>query len=186
MNLTVQIADDLAQRLSAAGGDLSRRALEAFALEEFRSGNLTKPELRQLLGYETRASLDGFLKAHGVFEEYTLDDLEQERRDLSRLGPTLDWSQCPAVESVPGRLSGAWVSAGVRKPRSWSHRGRDHGLVSHLEGAGSRGSGICRPERSGSCVHAGCSSCLTCPVVQIRQAGQAQFYARLIRTYRNV
>src|SRR6266404_1537454 len=79
MNLTVQIPDDLAKRLTAAGGDLSRRALEAFALEEFKSGHLTKPELRQLLGYETRAALDGFLKAHGVFEEYTLDDLEQER-----------------------------------------------------------------------------------------------------------
>jgi hypothetical protein len=65
---------------------LSRRALEAFALEEYKSGNLTKPELRKLLGYETRAAMDGFLKAHGVFEEYTLDDLEQERRDLSRLG----------------------------------------------------------------------------------------------------
>ncbi len=86
MNVTVQIPDDLAERLIAAGGDLSRRALEAFALEEYKSGNLTKPELRKLLGYETRAAMDGFLKAHGVFEEYTLDDLEQERRDLSRLG----------------------------------------------------------------------------------------------------
>lgn len=86
MNLTVQIPDDLAERLSATGGDLSRRALEAFALEEYKSGHLTKPELRQLLGYETRAALDGFLKAHGVLEDYTLDDLEQERRDLSRLG----------------------------------------------------------------------------------------------------
>lgn len=26
----------------------------------------------------------------------------------------LDWSQCPAVESVPGRLSGAWVFRGTR------------------------------------------------------------------------
>ena len=86
MNLTVHIPDHLASRLSAEGGDLSRRALEAFALEEFKSGHLTKPELRQLLGYETRAALDGFLKAHGVFEDYTLDDLEQERRDLTRLG----------------------------------------------------------------------------------------------------
>jgi hypothetical protein len=86
MNLTVHIPDDLASRLSAAGGDLSRRALEAFALEEFKSGRLTKPELRELLGYETRAALDGFLKTHAVFEEYTLDDLEEERRDLSRFG----------------------------------------------------------------------------------------------------
>jgi hypothetical protein len=86
MNVTVQIPDELAERLTAAGGDLSRRALEAFALEEFKSGRLTKPELRRLLGYETRAALDGFLKAHGVFENFTLDDLEQKRRDLISLG----------------------------------------------------------------------------------------------------
>jgi hypothetical protein len=86
MNVTVHIPDDLAKRLTAAGGDLSRRALEAFALEEYKSGHLTETELRQLLGYETRAALDGFLKAHAVFEEYTIEDLEQERRDLMRLG----------------------------------------------------------------------------------------------------
>jgi len=28
----------------------------------------------------------------------------------------LDWSQCPAVESVPGRLSGAWVFKDTRMP----------------------------------------------------------------------
>jgi uncharacterized protein (DUF433 family) len=31
---------------------------------------------------------------------------------------TLDWSQCPAVESVPGRLSGAWVFKDTRMPVS--------------------------------------------------------------------
>jgi len=29
---------------------------------------------------------------------------------------TLDWSQCPAVESVPGRVSGAWVFRDTRLP----------------------------------------------------------------------
>src|SRR5258707_4295323 len=29
---------------------------------------------------------------------------------------TLDWSQCPAVESVPGKVSGAWVFRGTRMP----------------------------------------------------------------------
>ena len=28
----------------------------------------------------------------------------------------LDWSQCDAVESVPGKLSGAWVFRGTRMP----------------------------------------------------------------------
>jgi len=30
----------------------------------------------------------------------------------------LDWSQCPAVESVPGRLGGAWVFRDTRMPVS--------------------------------------------------------------------
>ncbi len=29
---------------------------------------------------------------------------------------TPDWSQCPAVESVPGRRSGAWVFKDTRMP----------------------------------------------------------------------
>jgi uncharacterized protein (DUF433 family) len=29
---------------------------------------------------------------------------------------TLDWSQCPAVESVPGKVSGAWVFRDTRLP----------------------------------------------------------------------
>ncbi len=29
-----------------------------------------------------------------------------------------DWETCPAVESVPGRLSGAWVFKGTRVPLS--------------------------------------------------------------------
>ncbi len=31
---------------------------------------------------------------------------------------TLDWSQCPVVESVPGRLNGAWVFRDTRMPVS--------------------------------------------------------------------
>lgn len=28
----------------------------------------------------------------------------------------LDWSQCPAVERVPGKVSGAWLFVGTRIP----------------------------------------------------------------------
>ncbi len=31
---------------------------------------------------------------------------------------SLDWSQCPAVESIPGKRSGAWVLKGTRMPLS--------------------------------------------------------------------
>jgi hypothetical protein len=86
MTPTVQIPDDLARRLSKVGDDLSRRALEAFALEEYKSGRLTEAELQRLLGFGTRYQLDGFLKAHDVWIDYTLDDAKLEREGLDRLG----------------------------------------------------------------------------------------------------
>jgi hypothetical protein len=49
MELTVQIPDDPATRMHASRGDLSRRALEAPAIEEFKNGRIAKPELRRLL-----------------------------------------------------------------------------------------------------------------------------------------
>jgi len=86
MNLIVQIPDDIAGRLSASGGDLSRRALEALLAEEYKHERITKPELQQLLGIETIYELDGFLKAHDVWIEYTREDAERERKGLERLG----------------------------------------------------------------------------------------------------
>jgi hypothetical protein len=86
MNLTVEIPDDLADRLNTTGGDLSRRALEAFGLEEYKSGHITKAELRRLLGIGTRYELDGFLKAHQVWVDYTVEDFRRELQDLRRLG----------------------------------------------------------------------------------------------------
>jgi hypothetical protein len=86
MNLTLEIPDDLAGRLSAEGGDLSRRALEALALEEYKSGHLTETELQRLLGFGTRYKLDGFLKAHDVWIDYTIDDFRREVESLERLG----------------------------------------------------------------------------------------------------
>lgn len=85
MEITLRIPDELA-RLIGTAGDIERRALEALALEEFKLGHLTKPELRRVLGFDTRYELDGFLKAHEVYEPYSLEDLERERRDLERLG----------------------------------------------------------------------------------------------------
>ena len=85
MEVTVRIPDDLAERLGA-GEDLSRRALEGLALEEYRSGHLGKADLRRLLGFTTRYELDGFLKAHEVWIDYSLEDFQREREDLRRLG----------------------------------------------------------------------------------------------------
>jgi uncharacterized protein UPF0175 len=86
MNVTLSIPDDLAARLSAGGDDISRRALEALAVEEYQAGRLTRPELRRLLGFSTRAELDGFLKQRGFDESITIAEFERDQRDLDRLG----------------------------------------------------------------------------------------------------
>ena len=86
MELSLQIPDDLASRMSASGGDLSRRTLEALALEEFKSGRINKPDLRRLLGFGTKCRLDGFLKSHDVYEDYTMEDFDQDRDALKQLG----------------------------------------------------------------------------------------------------
>ena len=31
---------------------------------------------------------------------------------------TIDWSRCPVLESIPGKVSGAWVFRGTRVPVS--------------------------------------------------------------------
>ena len=85
MQLQLQIPDDIVGSLAATGGDLSRRALEAFALEELRGGTITENQLRRMLGF-ARIELDGFLKAHGIFQEYTLEDFEAECQALKDIG----------------------------------------------------------------------------------------------------
>ena len=41
----------------------------------------------------------------------------------------LDWAQCPAVESVPGKLSGAWVFRGTRMPVATVFENLEDGLT---------------------------------------------------------
>lgn len=86
MNLVVHIPDTLAARLGASGSDLERRALEAFVAGEYRAGRMETADLREALGFDALDQVDGFLKAHGVFLDYGLDDLDRDRRVLAQLG----------------------------------------------------------------------------------------------------
>ena len=91
MTITLEIPDELAAALTSSGQDLGRAALEALALDGYRSDRLTEADIRQLLGFETRMEVHGFLKEHGVFLPYTLQDLEHDRavaRQVARLAQT--------------------------------------------------------------------------------------------------
>jgi hypothetical protein len=81
MNLELQIPDDLARFLATEYEDLPRAAVEALALEGYRSKRLSDGQLRQMLGFSSRMQVHAFLKEHGVHLNYSLADLEQDREN---------------------------------------------------------------------------------------------------------
>jgi hypothetical protein len=86
MQFTLDLPDELSAALAAPGQDLSRAAFEAIALESYRERKLTTAQLRRFLGFESRHELEGFLKEHEVWLEYTWQDLERDRETHRRLG----------------------------------------------------------------------------------------------------
>lgn len=85
MQFTVELPDDLAERLIPMGNDPARTALEDMAVEAFRAHRLTEHEMATLLGL-SRYELDGFLKQREVWLEYTMDDLQRDIETHRRLG----------------------------------------------------------------------------------------------------
>jgi predicted HTH domain antitoxin len=86
MQVTVEIPDDLASQLIPAGQDSSRTLLEGAALKAFCEDRVTSYELCQILGFETRYQLDGFLKDRGIHHgAYGPEDLKQDIRTIDRL-----------------------------------------------------------------------------------------------------
>ena len=80
MPITVQLHDDLAQHPNPA-----REALEALAIEGYRSGALSTYQTRLLLHIETRHELDDFLKQHEVWNRaYNVRDLENDSAGFER------------------------------------------------------------------------------------------------------
>jgi uncharacterized protein (DUF433 family) len=71
-----------------------------------------KPELEQRVRRQIQSG-----QYHDVDELLTkaLDALSESPASPITM---LDWSQCPTVESVPGRLNGAWVFKDTRMPVS--------------------------------------------------------------------
>lgn len=88
MQVTFEIPDDMAQKLSPDGKDPARATLEAVAIEGYRSRALSGSQTRRLLGFETRYELDGFLKQHKVWEHaYSLEDLIDDRETIACAQP---------------------------------------------------------------------------------------------------
>ena len=80
MEITVKLPDDFTQRT-----DPAREALEALAIEGYRSGALTHYQASQLLGL-SRFEFDDFLVERKIYDHaYGIDDLREDLAGLQKL-----------------------------------------------------------------------------------------------------
>jgi predicted HTH domain antitoxin len=91
MEVTLRIPDDVAERLKAGGADVSRRALEALALEGYREHALALCQVSEMLGL-SRVETEDFLGRHQV----PLSDIGEA--DLNREAALLE----PSSRRRPG------------------------------------------------------------------------------------
>jgi predicted HTH domain antitoxin len=78
MEVTLHIPDEVAKQLAPEGGDLSRRALEALAIEGYRKQILGLYEISQMLGL-SRIEAEDFLGHNQVpLADITVADLDRE------------------------------------------------------------------------------------------------------------
>ena len=85
MQVVLNIPDEMARNFATSGEGLSRAALEALALEGYRTQRLSESEIRRLLGFETRMQVHAFLAAHDCDLHYTIDDLNRDTETLQYL-----------------------------------------------------------------------------------------------------
>ena len=85
MQVTVELPDEVAKSLGAEP-DLSRRLLEAYAIEGYRTEKLTRHQVGQLLGLDGWKA-EEFLTEHGATQPYSLADWELDRKSLERATP---------------------------------------------------------------------------------------------------
>ena len=84
MIVSVEIPDAFAKRLHLEGADANRRALELLAMEGYRSGELTRGHVGELLGlsfFET----EEFLKRNQVPVDLSIAEFQRSSAGLERL-----------------------------------------------------------------------------------------------------
>lgn len=83
MHIEFEIPDEIAQVLQSP--NLSRTALEALAIEGYRSGKLGRGQVQRMLGFTTPMQVDALLKEHDVYLNYTIEEYEKDIATLEKL-----------------------------------------------------------------------------------------------------
>ena len=86
MQVTLHLPDDISKALQGQWQDVPRHALEALAVDAYRTGALTERQVQRALGLESRFQVHALLKEHRVPLRYTEADLEGDLAVQRALG----------------------------------------------------------------------------------------------------
>ena len=86
MRVTLDLPDDISAALEDRWRNIPRQALEALAVEGYRTGALSENQVRRLLGFESRFDVHALLKEHRVPLRYTEEDAERDLAAHRELG----------------------------------------------------------------------------------------------------
>ncbi len=85
MQITLPIPQDLEQRLQGHADALSRRAIEAVAVEAYKARLMTATEVQRLLQFPSRLATDAFLKQYEAYLPYTLEEVENDVQAIAQV-----------------------------------------------------------------------------------------------------
>jgi hypothetical protein len=83
MRIEFELPDEIAEALQSS--DLSRTALEAIAIEGYRSDKLGQGQVQRILGFTTPMQVHAFLKEHDVYLNYTIEEYQKDLATLEKL-----------------------------------------------------------------------------------------------------
>jgi len=85
VQVTVAVPDDI---LNSETGQASREIVEQFAIEGYKSGQLTTAQVRRILGFESRMEVYEFLAAHKIaWVDYGPEEADREHNLLKKIVP---------------------------------------------------------------------------------------------------
>jgi predicted HTH domain antitoxin len=82
--ITISLPTDIAANIAMDDGVLSRKTLEALAIESYREGDLSIGQLAEVLGFSVLEAED-FLNGKDVPLNYSLSDLEEDIETIKNL-----------------------------------------------------------------------------------------------------
>lgn len=85
MQVTLDIPDDLAAQITAAGKDPARAALEAFLVDAYHNRQIFEGQIKSILGYGTRMQVHALLAEHNVPLNYDIEQFEEDMKTLHRM-----------------------------------------------------------------------------------------------------